>query len=140
MPLKRFGTLETTRTQRPGRRYIEINNSVLYGRRDGQKLCPSYGHFGETAEIWHTRCVIAFSPHMIVVKTFSLDVVILKGCPLSLILFVIFTDRISRHSQGKKSVQVRNIRLHCCFLQMILLCLPHQLWPAAHSWVVCNHI
>ena len=39
--------------------------------------------------------------------TFSVRVGLRQGCPLSLILFITFLDRISRNSQGAEGVPVR---------------------------------
>lgn len=40
-----------------------------------------------------------------------MGVILLQGCPLSQILFVILMDRISRHSQGVESVQYGNLKI-----------------------------
>uniref|UniRef100_A0AAQ4RS36 Reverse transcriptase domain-containing protein n=1 Tax=Gasterosteus aculeatus aculeatus TaxID=481459 RepID=A0AAQ4RS36_GASAC len=52
-------------------------------------------------------------------KTFPVGVGLHQGCALSLILFVVFMDRISRRSRGKEGLQFGGCRSHCCFLQMM---------------------
>ena len=44
-------------------------------------------------------------------NTFLVGVGLCQGCPLSPILFVIFMDRISRHSRGEESVRFRDLRI-----------------------------
>lgn len=67
---------------------------------------------------------------------------LLQGCPLSLILFVPFKDRISRHSQAEENVQVGTLRIASLLFthDMVLLVLwistesPGGLLVETHVW------
>ena len=53
---------------------------------------------------------------------FPVPVGLRKGCPLSLVLFIIFMDRISRCSHGLEESGLGATGSHLCFLQMMLSC------------------
>ncbi len=48
-------------------------------------------------------------------NTFSVNVGLRQGCPLSSILFVIFMDRISRCSRGRRLSSLGTSELHHCY-------------------------
>ncbi len=105
------------------------NGPTVFGRGGFMRVLPSSLHvfcgFGEgavgcTAEISGPRlqairslcnqsesCVRILSTKS---NMFPVGAGLCQSCPLSLILFVIFTDRISRHSRGEECVWFGNLR------------------------------
>lgn len=62
-----------------------------------------------------------------------------EGCPLSLIMFVIFMGRISRHSRGEKSVLFGKLRITSLLFadDMVLLASSK---PTARTGAVCSEV
>ncbi len=72
--------------------------------------------------------------------TFLVSVGLHQGYPLSQILFVIFMDRISRHSQREESIRFRDLRIVSLLFSDDVVLLASSDWDLQHSlgWFVAE--
>lgn len=68
--------------------------------------------------------------------SFSVGAGLCQGCPLLLILLIIFMDSISRQSQVALTLMASSSRL--CFLQMTYFYSLSRWWLLAYTGVICS--
>ena len=100
---------------------------VFCGCGEGIQLCPSgrlVGGFSGVSGPLKAGCSLPVSTGVRVCSAYKSDLFpvrfgLRQGCPLSLIQFITFMDRISWHSHGVEGSGLGTSRSGLCFLQMM---------------------